>query len=172
MSEFAIRLATVADIDVLSRHRVEMWNDMGRVITPPDNTDLDNTPYDEIFRRCRPYFEKHLRSDDYVAWVVYEIDAPENIVAGGGVEVHDVLPYPNQQGVPHPTIQKAHIVNVFTEQAYRRMGLAKLVMQTILAWCTQQGIGQISLHTSEEGRVLYADMGFKSVKNAMRLSVE
>lgn len=158
---FAIRRATLADLDVLSRHRCEMWENMGYF--------ADEQTYEDVFIRCRPYFEKHLPTDGYVAWLVYPTDAPETIVAGGGAEIHDVMPYPNKHGKAHPTGRKAHIVNIFTERDYRRKGLGKMVMETIIDWCKSENIGQITLNASDEGRSLYEGLGFYKVENNMRL---
>ena len=36
---------------------------------------------------------------------------------------------------------QAHILNMFTETEYRRYGLAKLLMDTMLRWCEEEKFG-------------------------------
>src|SRR6266481_2324902 len=52
------------------------------------------------------------------------------------------------------------IVNVFTEPAWRRRGLAKLLMNAIIAWSREQNLDGLVLHASDDGRALYEQLGF------------
>ena len=52
------------------------------------------------------------------------------------------------------------IVNVFTEPEWRRRGLAKLLMNTIIAWSRDQNLDSLVLHASDDGRALYEKLGF------------
>ncbi|HXS23112.1 MAG TPA: GNAT family N-acetyltransferase, partial [Gemmatimonadales bacterium] len=56
---------------------------------------------------------------------------------------------------------------VYTEQAWRRRGVAGLLMREILRFTTQRGIDNVVLHASAEGRTLYEKLGFKQT-NEMR----
>jgi GNAT superfamily N-acetyltransferase len=60
------------------------------------------------------------------------------------------------------------IVNVVTEQAHRRRGIARKLMEILIQWCRAGGFGSILLHASDEGRALYESLGFKPT-NEMRL---
>jgi GNAT superfamily N-acetyltransferase len=53
------------------------------------------------------------------------------------------------------------VLNVYTEPAYRRRGLAKVVLQTMIGWCREQGFRSVSLHASDAGRSLYESLGFR-----------
>jgi hypothetical protein len=46
--------------------------------------------------------------------------------------------------------------------------LARLLMQTMIAWCREQGYKTVALHTSDEGRPLHESLGFVPT-NEMRL---
>ena len=61
---------------------------------------------------------------------------------------------------------------MFTEVDYRQYGLAKLLIQTILNWCTQQGVGSVTLNASSAGKPLYEKAGFTEVKNFMKWTGE
>lgn len=159
---FSVRRANLADIPILSRHRCEMWRDMGIL--------KDETVYQEMIRQCAPIFEGKLNEGNYIAFVLYLTDEPETVVAGGALELRSVLPFPDANGKIFPTKVQAHIVNVFTEQAFRRKGLGKLVMQTLLDWCEEKEIRSITLNASNEGQPLYEGLGFQLVPNFMRLN--
>ncbi|MFZ3213728.1 MAG: GNAT family N-acetyltransferase, partial [Terriglobales bacterium] len=55
----------------------------------------------------------------------------------------------------------AWILNVYTYPEYRRQGIARRLMQTMIGWCRQAGFQAVSLHTSDDGRPLHESLGFK-----------
>ena len=63
---------------------------------------------------------------------------------------------------------QALVVNVFTEPRRRRRGLARLLIEQIIAWSRQHGIESLVLHASDDGRILYKQLGFVQT-NEMRL---
>ena len=67
-----------------------------------------------------------------------------------------------------PCTQRAIILNMFTEPAFRKRGIARQIMLTILDWIKQPGLHGVNLHASEEGRSLYEKLGFEAT-NEMRL---
>lgn len=65
--------------------------------------------------------------------------------------------------LPRPetfTEREALVVNVYVAPDYRRQGLARRLMITILDWCKEHGIERIVLHPSRLGRPLYESLGF------------
>ena|SRR5215471_15530426 len=92
-----------------------------------------------------------------------ETNAPEKIVAGAGVVIRVVPPFPHRSGTGEITIAEGRqgvIVNVFTEPEWRRRGLAKLLMKKIIAWSREQSLDDLVLHASDNGRALYEQLGF------------
>lgn len=154
MSDFQIRLATRADLDVISDHRARMFSDMGEVPA-------------ELFETFRAQSKAALRSmfehNQYVGWLASPHDQAEKIVAGAGVTLRKVAPHP-QPGVDGKfdivSGRQAIIQNVFTEPEWRRQGLGTLLMKEIIAWSKKTGIESLVLHASEEGRPLYEKLGF------------
>jgi GNAT superfamily N-acetyltransferase len=63
------------------------------------------------------------------------------------------------------------IVNVFTERAWRRRGLAKMLMEQVIDGARTAGVSHLVLHASAEGRPLYEALGFRPT-NEMRYSGE
>jgi len=64
--------------------------------------------------------------------------------------------------------RRGNILNVYTEPEFRRRGLSRWLMQSVLDWCRANHIDLVILHASPEGRALYASLGFRPT-NEMRL---
>ena len=64
--------------------------------------------------------------------------------------------------------RRAYVLNMYTEPAHRRRGLAKRVLEAIVVWCREQGFKVVLLHASDAGRPLYRQFGFEPT-NEMRL---
>ena len=146
-----IRKATVADVETILHHRRSMFADMG------DGTEADR---DAMVKSARPFIEAGLRGGSYYAWLV---EIGSRVVAGGGIAIVGYQPTPLD-----PVARRAFVLNMYTEPAYRRQGLAKQVLEAIIAWCREQGFKAVLLHASVAGRALYEQMGFEPT-NEMRL---
>ena len=161
MSQFKIRLATRADLDVISDHRARMFTDMGEL--PPEKL--------ETFRaQSKETLHSMIEQNQYVGWLASPHDEPERIVAGAGVTLRTVAPHPQQAVDGRFEIvsgRQAIIQNVYTEPEWRRHGLGTLLMKEIIAWSQKTGIESLVLHASDEGRPLYEKLGFV-VTNEMR----
>lgn len=155
ISGYAIRRATVADAGVIAHHRVAMFRDMGV---------LAEREAPALHVASHAYLTTALRSGEYLGWV---IEAQGQVVAGGGALIRPLLPRPEcTQGSA-----EAYVLNVYTEPAHRRRGLARQLMRVIIEWCMAHGITRVSLHASDDGRPLYVAVGFLQT-NEMRLEVQ
>jgi GNAT superfamily N-acetyltransferase len=156
MSEFHIRIATIADLELISWHRARMFQDMGEL--PPDLF--------ESFRvQSREKLQTMLDRGDYSGWLASPENEPERIVAGAGVQLREVPPRPQPEANGKIDIvsgRQAIIQNVFTEPDWRRRGLAALLIKRIIDWTREKGIDSLVLHASDEGRALYERLGFIS----------
>jgi GNAT superfamily N-acetyltransferase len=160
--EFHIRQATPEDASVIGWHRARMFQDMGLV---PDEL------FESFRTKALDRLGKALASGDYFGWLVSRRNAPQKIIAGAGVIIREVPPFPIRHKNGEITIAEGRqglIVNVFTEPEWRRRGLAKLLMKTIIAWSHQQNLEGLVLHASDDGRALYEQLGFISTTE-MRL---
>ncbi len=61
--------------------------------------------------------------------------------------------------ISHPTGKRAHFMNVYTRHAYRRLGIAKRMMEQLIAEAKELGVSHISLDATEKGRQLYRKLG-------------
>ena len=158
-----VRLATAADAPVLARHRAEMFRDMG------------DLPDDRHYATLRAAAEREiaawLTKGDYVSFVANPRDRPQEIVAGAGIQIRKLLPRPLPNGRGISLGPDAIVLNVFTEQAWRRRGIAERLMLHVIDWAKNNGIALLVLHASPDGRSLYERLGFEQT-NEMRFTGE
>ena len=158
--EFAVRRATAGDAQIIAHHRAGMFTDMGV---------LPAALRDRLVADSTRYFERAIPSGEYLGWLAAPTNLPRQIVAGAGVQRRQVLPHP-LSGRGDTIIAKGEqgiVLNVFTEPAWRRRGLAGLLMREVLEWAGTSGLETLVLHASGDGRPLYERLGFVAT-NEMR----
>ncbi len=142
--KISIRLATVADIPDLVRLRRIMFEAMGFD---------DKGQLDAADTAAKTYFSKAIPKEKFHGWVA--ITPNGDVVGSGGIVIDQHPPGPSNL-----TGQIGYIMNLVTVSGYRRQGIARSIMQTILQWLTLQGIQVMSLHATETGKSLYEELGF------------
>ena len=153
---FTIRRGTVEDADVVAGHRAEMFREIEGFDEP--GTALMREATARWLREAMP-------RGDYLAWLA-EVDGA--VVAGAGLHVRPILPRLGDDGAMLPEVY-GHIVNVWTEPAWRRRGIADALMRRLIADSAAFHARGITLHASDAGRPLYEKLGFTST-NEMRLT--
>lgn len=152
MTLYSIRRAGVKDIPVLVRHRRAMFEAMG-----------ERENLDEMSERFAEWAQDAMEGDIFFAWLA-ETENRELVAGGAATLVH----WPPSPSDSNPV--RAFVYNVWTEPGHRKQGLARQIMEAIHVWCEERGIRTISLHASEEGKPLYASMGYK-LTNEMRRKI-
>ena len=148
-----IREATASDIPEILRQRRRMYEDMHYT---------DRIALDSMASLTSAYLQTSMANGSFRAWLVADGD---RIVAGGAVIIS---PWP-----AHPydlECRRATILNVYTDPEFRRRGIARQLMQTMIAWCRNEGFARVTLHASDDGRHLYESLGFEA-GNEMRLNL-
>jgi GNAT superfamily N-acetyltransferase len=148
MGHYSVRPATLNDADILVRHRVEMFTDMGVIV---DRSAAD---------RFKNWLAEMMPDGTYRAWLL-ETETGE-VIAGGGITI---LPWP-----PGPLALEgrlAFVYNVYTEPSHRRHGHAALIMHAIHAWCREAGVGSLALNASQFGVSLYQSLGYRPSASPM-----
>jgi ribosomal protein S18 acetylase RimI-like enzyme len=141
---WAIRRATLDDVPDLVHLRRTMFESMGY----DDPAQL--AAADEA---ANAYLSRALSEGTFYGWLAFA-DTGEAVGSGGAViDRHPPGPS-NLSG------QSGYIMNISTDPRYRRQGIARRMMQTILRWLVEQGIDQVTLHATDEGRALYEQLGF------------
>jgi GNAT superfamily N-acetyltransferase len=146
-----IRPAILADIPEVLRQRRRMYEDMHTT---------DTAALTAMTELTTEYLHKAIPDGTFRAWLACDEERP---IAGGAVVIS---PWP-----AHPydlECRRATILNVYTDPEYRRRGIARQLMRTMIAWCRQEGFERITLHASDDGRHLYESLGFEA-SNEMRL---
>ena len=71
----------------------------------------------------------------------------------------------------HPTGKRAHLMNVYTREQYRRQGIAARMVKMLIQEARSRGVTEISLDATESGRPLYERLGFTASQECMVLSL-
>jgi GNAT superfamily N-acetyltransferase len=147
-----IRPTTLEDAECIATHRRAMFFGMGY---------RDEAALDAMLAAFRPWLSKKMKAQEYLAW--FAVAPDHSIVAGLGLWLMDWPPH-----MTGPGAFRGNILNVYTEPAFRRQGLARRLMQVALEWCGTNGIRAVILHSSDDGRALYEKLGFQPT-NEMRI---
>jgi len=149
---FDIRLATPADALLLATQRVEMFRGMART-----------TPEVEprLLASCTDYFATAVASGEYVGWVAELTGGGRSAIGGAGVQFRPLVPRTDPSGSFLIEGREGLILNVYVVERYRRQGVAKRLMETLVAWAPGAGIVRLVLHASPDGRRLYETLGFR-----------
>ena len=150
--EITIREVAPNESAIILHHRRSMFRDMG------EGTAAE---LDRMVEVAGPWLARALTDGSYHHWLA--LDGSGRVVGGGGVLLGPWPPSPRD-----PCTERAVILNVYTEPEFRKRGIARQIMRTILAWVKERGFRAVNLHASAEGRPLYEKLGFEPT-NEMRL---
>jgi GNAT superfamily N-acetyltransferase len=158
---FHIRQAVFADRPTIARHRVSLFHEIDLVSLAQLDVLQDATV---------AYLADAMPAGQYVGWLATPAVTPERVVAGCGVLVRNVAPFPmrwadGEEGIAGG--RQVLVVNVYTEPEFRRLGLARRLLTTMLDWARLNGVDSVILHATDAARPLYASLGFEPT-NEMR----
>ncbi len=145
-SGIAFRRARVEDASTIARHRESMFRDLGY---------HDEAHLHSMRHRFLRWIEAKLKSGDYMGWLAVAEDG--QAVAGAGLWLMDWPPH-----MVSSDSKRGNILNVYTEPAFRRQGLARWLVDAALHTCRANNVDFVMLHTGKEGRRLYERMGFEA----------
>jgi GNAT superfamily N-acetyltransferase len=154
--ELGVRLVTGDDLEEILVHRRRMFEDMGHT---------DSAMLDSIVGSSRPVLKEFLQNGSYVGWFATTHD--NRVAAGAGLLISPSLAGP----LAPERAERVYLWNVYTYPEFRRRGLARMLTQTAINYCRQQGHKILWLHASQYGRPVYESLGFKST-NEMKLMIE
>ena len=150
---YEYKKATIADIDELVRTRIIVLRTANKLSNDVDMSLVEKESYE--------YYKNALETGEHIAYLVYD---NETFIGAGGVSFYRVMPtYHN------PTGKKAYIMNMYTNPAYRRKGIAYHTLEILVADAKKKGIDAISLEATEMGRPLYEKFGFTGMNDEMEL---
>ena len=154
--ELVFQKAGPEDIDLLTKTRIEVLRAANRL---DETVDLS-----EVERQSREYYQDALTAGSHVAYLV---TADGKFAGAGGISFYRVMPtYHN------PTGEKAYVMNMYTKPEYRRMGIARRMLDLLVAASKERGIFHITLEATDMGKPLYETYGFVKLNDEMELPRE
>lgn len=146
------RIATKEDIDILMNIRLEML----RKVNERSDTYVFS---DELIANSKRYFLEGNQTTSI---------ALENgkVVACASMSYIEVMPT-----FSHPTGNRAHLMNVYTNADYRRQGIARKLVQMLIDEAKEKGVTEISLDATDSGRPLYEALGFCTSDECMVMNL-
>ena len=140
MNGVTIRQATLADLPLLLRYRRAMAEEMAGT---------DEFVVNRMITALEPYLRTAIPEGRWHSWIA----EPGGC---GSVEIVQWVP-----GRQDPAPRRACIHSLYIEPAFRHRGIGRSLTETIIAWCRKQGFEWVYLHASDQGRPLYASLGFE-----------
>ncbi|MBR6668336.1 MAG: GNAT family N-acetyltransferase [Clostridia bacterium] len=71
----------------------------------------------------------------------------------------------------HPTGRRAHLMNVYVAEGYRRQGVAKQLILALHAEAEARGVTEITLDATDLGRKLYEVLGYRASDECMYFDI-
>ncbi len=155
-SDYNIRLATPDDAPALAEMRRRMFLDIGKA---------DDERIRRVIEAFVPWVSDAIRRERYVGWVV---SAPGGeIVSNAGLMLID---WPPNTRDLNPI--RGYVLNVWTHPDHRRRGLARRLMDVVMAEARRRQIRVLALHASDQGRQMYEKLGFQQSREMMYVEPE
>jgi ribosomal protein S18 acetylase RimI-like enzyme len=151
-TDYTVRRAAPAEAPIITSQRRAMFEDMGQA---------DAARLDAMDAAFEPWVAERLAAGTYIGWLAEGADGA--VVAGAGLWVMDWPPHQLGQEA-----RRGNILNVYVAPDHRRRGLARRLMDVVLAYCRADGLEVVVLHARDQGRPLYQALGFTPT-NEMRL---
>ncbi len=148
-----VRAATVADVPAIADARYRYG---------PAQDDLQSQHARDAVSHYARWLAPKLERDEYFGYLAF---AGETLIGGAGCVLLDWGPRLDSG----PVHTLARINNVFTVEAWRRKGLARLLTIRLLDDCRARGLVYVMLAGSDMAQPLYRSLGFDYKRNEMVL---
>ena len=149
--DFILTRAEVKDAELLAEMRLEMRRER--------ETAECTLPPEDFYRHNLEFFRTHIADGSFVSYIVWA-DGQAAACSGLSIQVHPPT-YEN------PTGKHGYITNMYTRPAWRRMGIAKLLVDKLAETAREEGCAQLYLNASPMGRAVYVSYGFQPVNGEM-----
>lgn len=144
----AYRKLEKADLDTFIALRLNQLREEGA----KEEHDLRPALYD--------YYDRHLADGTFVSWVAMD---GETMIGTSGMSFVEKPPY---FGCPNGKI--GLLSSMYTDQAYRRQGIARKLLSLVVEEARKSGCGVVQITASDMGVLLYTAYGFKKNGNFMQ----
>lgn len=153
---YRTRFATPGDAPILAEMRRQMFISMGK----PDDERMQTA-----LHAFAEWVANAIRRGIYIGWLV-ETTKSEPI-ANAGLLLLEWPPNLRDLG-----LIRGYVLNVWTSPDHRRKGIARALMQTVMAEAHSRRIHVLALHASDEGKHIYEKLGFRTSREMMFVEPE
>ncbi|MBO7146161.1 MAG: GNAT family N-acetyltransferase [Lentisphaeria bacterium] len=151
MADFVVRKAELKDAELLTEMRLEMRRER--------DTGCLEIPEEEFYQQTLAFFENGIRTGSFISYIAWD---GNSAAACSGLTIHIHPPtYAN------PTGKHGYITNMYTRPAWRKMGLARTLVDAVVAAAEAEGCNGVFLNASPMGKPLYVKYGFQDVEGEM-----
>ena len=109
------------------------------------------------------FYHRHIKDGTFVSWLAMD---GKKIVGTSGMSFVEKPPY-----FTCPTGRLGLLSSMFTDPGYRRMGIAKELLDRVVNEAREYGCGAVHITASNMGVKLYTAYGFKHNGNFMQYSL-
>ena len=142
------RRLTEKELDIFITMRINQLREEGA----KEEIDLKAT--------LKDYYLRHMADGTFISWLAFDGD---KIVATSGMSFVEKPPY-----FACPSGKMGLLSSMFTNSKYRRMGIAKELLQRVIEEAKVYGCGTIQITASDMGVKLYSAYGFVHNGNFMQ----
>ena len=151
--KYYFRKASINDLEFMANIRINVLKIANKL---EEDTDMSN-----VFNETLKYYSKYLNDNNNITYLGFDNDA---FIACGSICFFDIMPTYNNQSE-----KKAYIMNMYTNENYRRKGIGLKILDLLIKDAKGKGIEQIQLEATEMGKYLYEKYGFVVLLNEMEL---
>ena len=140
------RIATISDCEALTDIRMQMRKELDADF----NSEL-------IYAETLDFFKRNIKSGVHIAFIC---EHNRQMIATAGITLFEIMPT-----TEHPNGKVARLMNMYVVPFFRSKGIAKEMLNRIMAYAEKHGIGKVMLNPSQMGKSLYENYGFQLLPN-------
>ncbi|WP_458457232.1 GNAT family N-acetyltransferase [Pseudobutyrivibrio sp.] len=155
--DISYKKLTTSELDVFIDMRItqltEEYVSSGQTV--PTDVDLQSA--------LKDYYNRHLADGTFVSWLAMD---GNKIIGTSGMSFVEKPPY-----FGCPTGRLGLLSSMYTNPNYRRMGIAKQLLNRVVEEARAYGCGAVHITASDMGVKLYTAYGFKHNGNFMQYTL-
>lgn len=155
--DISYKKLTTSELDVFIDMRItqltEEYVSSGQTV--PTDVDLQSA--------LKDYYNRHLADGTFVSWLAVD---GNKIIGTSGMSFVEKPPY-----FGCPTGRLGLLSSMYTNPNYRRMGIAKELLNKVIEEARAYGCGAVHITASDMGVKLYTAYGFKQNGNFMQYTL-
>ena len=152
MKGIELRRAGAQDVDLLV--------DLRKTVLIAENKLPADADLSHLDAACAAYFADEGKHTTFLA-----LDG-DRVVGVGSADYHTEMPT-----CANPTGCCAFLMNIYTDPAYRRKGIAARIVTALVEDAKARGAGSVLLEATDMGAPLYRKLEFVDAKGYMRLEM-